>query len=60
MNSISIFVIILICNELLAAPMEKDLQGKDELYVGDSLPNTIFNYYRHLYIIYLFHITIIL
>merc|ERR1739846_12020 len=31
MNSISIFVIILICNELLAAPMEKNLQDKSKV-----------------------------
>ena len=28
MNKISIFVVVLICNELLAAPMENNLQGK--------------------------------
>jgi len=34
MNSISIFVIILICNELLAAPMEKNLQDPDKSKVA--------------------------
>lgn len=34
MNSISIFVIILICNELLAAPMENNLQDPDKSKVA--------------------------
>lgn len=35
MNTISIFVVVLICNELLAAPMENNLQERDESKVAN-------------------------
>jgi hypothetical protein len=35
MNKISIFVVVLVCNELLAAPMENNLQERDESKVAN-------------------------